>query len=71
MLFADDDEAVTLVRPQFVITGHTLLPETHPHRLLTHPAITGLGRHLLTRGLASVLSLRPRVVGEDVLTLLE
>ena len=70
MLFADDDEAVTLGRPQFVIRGHTLLPETHPHRLLTHAAITrSLSRHLLTRGLASVLSLRPRVVGEDVLAL--
>ena len=71
MLFADDDEAVTLGLCEFVVSGHTLLPETHPHRLLTDAAITGLSRRLLTRGLASVLRLRPRVVSEDVLALLE
>ena len=83
MLLTDNDQTVTLVRCKFVVSRHTLLPESHPHRLL--PAITrglggdpligqlliGLGGHLLTRRLARVLSLGPRVVGEDVLTLLK
>ena len=78
MLLTDNDQTVTLVRCKFVVSRHTLLPESHPHWLL--PAITrglggdpliGLGGDLLTRRLARVLSLRPRVVGEDVLTLLK
>ena len=67
MLFADNNEAVTFVRCKFVVCSHTFLPETHPHRLIACPAITGLhtglGGQLLVRRLPRVRSLWPRMVG--------
>ena len=70
MLLTDNDEAVTFICCKFVVSRHTLLSETHPHRLLTG-LHTGLSGHLLTRRLPRVLGLWPLMVGEDVLALLE
>ena len=70
MLFADNNDAVTFVRCKFIVCGHTFLPETHPHRLIACPAITGLRDQLIARRFPSVLNLWPRIpVAQVVLAL--